>query len=317
MSSELRTALCLVACLATAPAMAAEYKDGPAVAVKYFEGSGPHDYLGKGLAELVMVDLAELANNSPEFADCHMAITEWMRRDEILKEIEFSQSKYVDPATRMDTSQLIDPNIFVDGSVSTTEDSVSWTIDVRSAESNTILRTDTGTVPANEAIYVSESIARRIADYLCGLQQPKPAQQPEPPTRRSYRGTVSASFSQPGMNVSASGQVYFREDAPDSGSFNSVMGWLNVQYQADDCSAFSGVLPLAGSLQLDAPDAGQHLLALMTESFEISCHGVRVPQDITGILATCAPGNGGAADRDLQGAGGCDNVNYRWQLSRR
>jgi hypothetical protein len=156
-----------VAILLAAPASAVEYTDGPAVAVRRFESASPGDPMGKGLADMIVVDLVNLTqNDDSKYLDCRMAVVEWERRDEVLKEIERSQSPEFDPATRLE-NRLIDPRYFVEGTVTTSADnqSISWSLQVRDAGTGQIVAIDKG--QTDKPLEVSGEIADRLACSLC------------------------------------------------------------------------------------------------------------------------------------------------------
>ncbi|MBS1147927.1 MAG: hypothetical protein H6R08_2103 [Proteobacteria bacterium] len=156
-----------VATLLAAPALAVEYTDGPAVAVPGFKSEGPGDPMGKGLAAMIVVDLVNLTQNEDsKYLDCKMAVVEWDRRDEVLKEIELSQRPEFDPATRLE-NRLIDPRYFVEGTVTTGADNqtTSWSLQVRDARTGQIVALDKG--QTDKPLDVSGEIADRLACSLC------------------------------------------------------------------------------------------------------------------------------------------------------
>lgn len=85
---------------------------GEAISLRYFDVSGDPELgvLRKGMADMLITDLAK----APE---CEYTIIEWERRDTVLKEIEFAQTKWVDPSSGPKPGHLIDPEIFVRGKV--------------------------------------------------------------------------------------------------------------------------------------------------------------------------------------------------------
>lgn len=129
----------------------------PAVAVRYFTGSGPFAILGKGLADMIVTDLVG--------SRCYVVV-EWERRDLLLAEIRLQQSRWVDPSTRV-TPRWIQPTIFVEGSVSTTESSVSWNIRMREIASGRIIGSDRGTAGAGASFFDAElALAKRLRKQL-------------------------------------------------------------------------------------------------------------------------------------------------------
>ena len=146
-------------------APAAPYTAGPAVAVRYFDGSGPNSHMGKGLADMVVTDLVALTNNAgAPYKDCNMAVVEWEKRGEIQKELDLQKSPYVDPATRVEKN-WIDPQYFVEGNVATDSNAIAWSLQVRDAKTGSIVATDDGM--GEDYIKASEGIARRFVEKLC------------------------------------------------------------------------------------------------------------------------------------------------------
>ena len=148
-----------VACLPLASL--ASSPPGMVVAVTKFEGKGTDPYKGASLSTLLIGDL--LTAGEP----CKLRLTEWTRRDEVLKEIEFGQSRYADKATAPRPGQLLQPDVFVEGSVSTTATSMSWELQVRDASSGTVLAQDSGTGKTSDIVALSEGIGKRLASKLC------------------------------------------------------------------------------------------------------------------------------------------------------
>jgi len=182
-----------------------EWTAGPAVAVRYFSGSGPYAEMGKGLADMVVTDLVTLTDRDRgPYKDCNMAVVEWEKRAEIQKEIDLSQSPHADPSTRLEKN-WVDPQYFVEGSVRSTENSMSWSLQLRDARSGRIVAKDDGTVSDNDMIAASEGIARRVVEKLCrqgkdysgrplGPPPPAPAAKPAPdkPASNPANGVMDA-----------------------------------------------------------------------------------------------------------------------------
>ena len=131
----------------------------PAVAVKELTGSGPHAYVGRGIANMVTTDLA---------ASPCIVVVEWLRRSELLAEIRLQQSKYFDPSTRV-TPRLIQPEIFVEGSVATTRTSISWNVRIRDARSGRILGSVRGTAGGDDFFEKVDELGRRLREILEGM----------------------------------------------------------------------------------------------------------------------------------------------------
>jgi hypothetical protein len=94
-----------------------------------------------------------------------ITLVEWMRRADILAELRFQRTRFVDPSTRV-TPNLIRPDVFVQGSVSTTASSISWNIQLRRVGSGRVVASDNGSVPWSQYVTISRDIAERLLDKL-------------------------------------------------------------------------------------------------------------------------------------------------------
>lgn len=129
----------------------------PVLAVKEFT-TRPSGTEGRALAGMLQTDLWIAGN------PC-VVLVEWMRRADILAEIRLQQSKFVDPSTRV-TPNLTQPDIFVEGSVSTTASSVSWSVRMREIRTGRIVARDSARVPWARYLDVSGEIAKRLLEQL-------------------------------------------------------------------------------------------------------------------------------------------------------
>ena len=85
---------------------------GPIVAVKAFTGSGPEAVVAPGISEMLITDLVTGDGT------CQPKVVEWMRRAEMQAEIDLSNSRFGDPATRIHKNWWA-PTVFVEGSIAT------------------------------------------------------------------------------------------------------------------------------------------------------------------------------------------------------
>ena len=148
-----------VACVPLASPAASP--SGMVVAVTKFEGTGTNPHTGSGLTNMLIGDL--LTAGEP----CKLRLVEWTRRGDVLKEIEFGQTPYVDKATAPKKGQLLQPDVFVDGAVSTTATTMTWSVQARDSTSGTVLAEDKGTGKTADLWNISEGIAKRLASKLC------------------------------------------------------------------------------------------------------------------------------------------------------
>lgn len=163
-SSHARAAGSLLFALAIAGiplASPAASPSGMVVAVTKFEGKGSDPYKGASLSSLLIGDL--LTAGQP----CKLRLTEWTRRDDVRREVEFGQSPYADKATAPKPGQLLQPDVFIEGTVSASSTSMTWSLQARDAASGAVLAQDGGTGKTNDIVAISEGIGKRLAGKLC------------------------------------------------------------------------------------------------------------------------------------------------------
>jgi len=127
----------------------------PAIAVTQFAGSGPYAYVARGLADMLTTDLS---------ASPCVVLVEWIRRAEVIAEIRLQQNKSFDPSTRVRPGRLIQPDIFVEGSVATTESSVSAGIRLRDIKSGRVVAGVSAT--ARDIFEVEAELVRQLLKKL-------------------------------------------------------------------------------------------------------------------------------------------------------
>ena len=140
---------------------------------------------------------------------------------------------------------------------------------------------------------------------------------------RIYHGTVEIQGKGEGVIFKAFGLITFKETGYNSGSFNSISGNLSIQYKVDGCSTFKGIIPLAGDLQLfeteeDKSVAGGsgHGIAFFTDSFDINCNGINIPQGLLQVISPCemAYGKNKGDGILLVGEGNCGDMAIKWHI---
>ncbi len=140
---------------------------------------------------------------------------------------------------------------------------------------------------------------------------------------RIYHGTVELQGKGEGVSFKAFGLITFKETGYNSGSFNSVSGNLSILYKVDGCSTFKGIIPLAGELQLfeteeDKSVAGGsgHGIAFFTDSFDINCNGINIPQGLLQVISPCetAYGKNKGDGILLVGEGNCGDMAIKWHI---
>ena len=135
----------------------------PIVAVKYLTGTPPN-YLGKGMSDLLVTDIVQ---GNPR---CSPRVVEWERRAEVIAEIELSNSRFGDPATRIPRGHMLQPELFVQGSLTEAADgSISWAVQLVDAATGKIVGGDATTLPPNADFFEAEQqLADKLLDQICG-----------------------------------------------------------------------------------------------------------------------------------------------------
>ncbi len=176
---------------AAAGPIATRAADGPAVAVKWFSGSGPEAVLGRGLADMLATDFVSRGEEK-----CGLRVVEWNHRDLIQQELDLQEKyeEYFDPSTVV-KKNWVEPTVFVQGSVTTTDAWISWNIQMVDAKTGKTIGGDSSRVPADgDAFFDAEStLTDRLLDQLCP---------------RRYEVTVDLTTQSRWPAVSSSGTVH-------------------------------------------------------------------------------------------------------------
>ena len=260
---------------------------GEAISLRYFDVSGDPELgvLRKGMADMLITDLAK----APE---CEYTIIEWERRDTVLKEIEFAQTKWVDPSSGPKPGHLIDPEIFVRGKVEERPGTprrlalIGWLED---AKTGARVSDEFSVVDLYDQFFVSQTrFSKLVMREICARANAAPitpgaAPPPRPPPKpvaNKFAGTFSGTADAFMQHWEWSGQVQL-DAAQDSsmpphgappGSyrlFSITAGGMDVQTTGGDASCGwqgSGHIDLEpgfanGSLwvQVDTPTPAYYL----------------------------------------------------------
>jgi hypothetical protein len=136
----------------------------PVVGVNAFAGSGPNGHLGKGLAEMLISDLF----TNKTFQKCNGTLVEMMKRPEILEEIRLCHERpEFDKASCARQGMLLDPTALVDGTVTTTEDSITWSLQMRDPATGKVIGGSKGSASGDEVSQASAKIADQLARQAC------------------------------------------------------------------------------------------------------------------------------------------------------
>lgn len=137
----------------------------PVVVIRAFAGSGPNAFLGRGLATMLITDLG-LGT-----AKCPIQQREGLREDLIAREIALSNSGLVAPGQRI-TPRPLRASLEVRGSVTTTADSMTWSIRLVDTATGTVVGGDEGTARGADGILgeAPAQIADRLLTQICGAR---------------------------------------------------------------------------------------------------------------------------------------------------
>lgn len=138
-----------------------------AVQMPYFTGAtGEAAVLNRGLADLLTTDIT---NN-----DCGVAVREVNRIGDILKELEFQRSPYVDPSTRLQRNFIV-ADVEVRGTLSTRRAPlpvgvrVGYKLDVVDLRSGEVLSTLEGALDGNRLFEDADRLGKTLTKELCEL----------------------------------------------------------------------------------------------------------------------------------------------------
>jgi hypothetical protein len=133
-------ACAVLASLVCAAALAQD--DRPVLAVEAFTGNVveidggrtvPNPGLLRGFAELIVTDLGVTPN------PCDLRLAEWLRRADVIREIELSQSGDFNPATAIPVGQLLQPDVFLRGTLNSDGTTATWSLQLVVAEGGRVV----------------------------------------------------------------------------------------------------------------------------------------------------------------------------------
>ena len=131
--------------------------------VRAFTATGPNTQLGRGLAEMLV---SELANTSS--GDCEPEQVEVIRRGDVLRELALANSGQVAPGSRIPAGNLVDAAYYIQGTVDTTATTTSWSLEIVDATTGNAIGGDSGTANGADIFNAPGGIAQRLVDQLCG-----------------------------------------------------------------------------------------------------------------------------------------------------
>jgi hypothetical protein len=132
-----------------------------AVGVRPFTGSDPN--LGRGIANMVIGELTNARSG-----DCTATVVEVEHRGDILKEIALGNSGAVAPGSRIPSGNLIDPAVYVQGTVNNTGSTTTWDLEIVDAATGASIGGASGTANGTDIFDAPAGIAQRLLDQICG-----------------------------------------------------------------------------------------------------------------------------------------------------
>jgi hypothetical protein len=98
---------------------------------------------------------------------CGGRITEWAKRAEALKEIELTNSRYGDPATAIRKGQALQPDFFIESTISGTEKQFTYSLQVKDATTGEVVAEEGETIPSVQVFDAIDRLANRLPEKLC------------------------------------------------------------------------------------------------------------------------------------------------------
>lgn len=162
----------LAAFVTSAFPVAAQVQPPPgvmALAVGDTPGTGDAEWVanGQGLGDLLINDIGQLIQATGSDTDCKAMQVEWRRRGDAIREQELQQSRFVDPATRVRTGQMIEPNVMITGTSNLGNGTLSYTFEMRSHPDGTLIGTVSGEFDFDATSARAPEIAEKIVEKLC------------------------------------------------------------------------------------------------------------------------------------------------------
>ena len=154
-----------------------------AIGVRPFTGSDSD--LGRGIANMVIEELA-----NAQSGDCSATVVEVEHRADIDREIALANSGLVDPSSRVPSGHLIDPAVYVQGTVQHDGANTSWDLEIVDAATGNSIGGDSGTAAGTDIFSAPAGIAQRLLDQICGPDYQVTIQINALVTVESYVGTA-------------------------------------------------------------------------------------------------------------------------------
>jgi hypothetical protein len=221
----------------------------PVVMVRRLSGSGPEAQLGRGLSEMLIRELGQGT------ARCPIRQKEGLREDAIAQEIALQNSGVIDPRSFV-TPHPIAETLIVRGSVSTTADTMTWSIQLVDARTGAVVGGDEGTARGADGILdeAPRQIAEHLLSQICGARYDVALSLRTDATFASHiaSGTVS-------VVLSATGARSARGAPPTRFTGNGPLGYGNLSFiPTNECALSAPVSnPGSWSVVLEVTSAGR------------------------------------------------------------
>lgn len=148
----------------TSPAPAASLRG---LGFDHFVATGPLDHVGRGFSSMLETDAVPLLE-SPEYKDCKLAVREVKKMGEVLKELDLQKSPHFDPAKRVDPN-FIDLTYRVTGEITSTANSLDWTIKVTNTKTGEVVASRTGKTnwDTDDTLAQMQDVLKDLVEKLC------------------------------------------------------------------------------------------------------------------------------------------------------
>ena len=240
------------------------------MAVVDFEGD-TSESKGKGLSDQLIVSI------QTRIEACGGHQRDWSRRADIQKEVAFEQTKYVDPTKAAKPGQLLQPDVFIIGTVSGDANNFTWKIEAVASVDGDVIAEESGTAP-NEKFTDSDLLdpmAQRLVDKVCKLRAGYRIDGKMDDA--SIRGTICGSLDKPFTAVSpeVAGTWDFTPKSDSAGTFTyeaknigGATGSGAGTYVLTPTSQGGGKIKLAGKGTVHSPVGD--FSAAITESISLT-----------------------------------------------
>ncbi|KAF0226701.1 MAG: hypothetical protein FD175_2986 [Beijerinckiaceae bacterium] len=132
-----------------------------------FTATGPLDHVGRGFSSMLETDAVPLLD-SPEYKDCKLAVREVKKMGEVLKELELQKSPGFDQSKRI-SPNFIDLTYRVTGEITSTANSLDWTIKVTDTRTGEVVASKSGKTnwDSDDTLKQMQDVLKELVDKVC------------------------------------------------------------------------------------------------------------------------------------------------------